>query len=633
MSRVLRTLPLIAVLVLAASACKEGGTIAVHSLDFKGVQHVDVDRLKAALATKENTKVPVVGWELPWGRKNYFDRGRFDADLKRIEAFYADRGYPDARVTDFDVQLNDKQDAVDITLTIDEGQPVTIAGVEFRGFDAVPADHLESMKKSMPLKVGEPRDRQEVIATHELAVNELRDHGFPYARVATDESDGSNSRRATIVFTAEPGPIAHFGDIEIAGNSSVSDRVIQRQLTFKPGDLYRRSIVQDSQRRLYAMDLFQFVNIESLDPEQQQPLVNTRVTVAEGKHQRVNFGVGYGTEEKARADGEYRHVNFLGGARTAGVHARWSSLDRGLRLDFTQPYFFAPHLSLGGEGQQWYTFTPAYKSVVTGAKATLTHRESQRFSWAVSLTSERNSSTIDQEVLNNPELFPELIATAVALGLDPRTGKQEGTLDALGFDLNLSTADSVLNARRGYQFAFHAEQAGRLLPGTFNYDALTIDARHYIPVSDSLVIANRVQVGGINAAGNDPTQVPFSRKYFLGGATSIRGWGRYEVSPASNGLAFGGNSMFAFSSELRMSLGGNLGAVAFLDAGNVWAGDLEYKLGDLRYAVGPGLRYQTPVGPIRFDLGYQLNPIDGLLVNGKPQPRRWRIHFSIGQAF
>jgi outer membrane protein insertion porin family len=152
-------------------------------------------------------------------------------------------------------------------------------------------------------------------------------------------------------------------------------------------------------------------------------------------------------------------------------------------------------------------------------------------------------------------------------------------------------------------------------------------------VSDSLVIANRVQVGGINAAGNDPTQVPFSRKYFLGGATSIRGWGRYEVSPASNGLAFGGNSMFAFSSELRMSLGGNLGAVAFLDAGNVWAGDLEYKLGDLRYAVGPGLRYQTPVGPIRFDLGYQLNPIDGLLVNGKPQPRRWRIHFSIGQAF
>ena len=74
------------------------------------------------------------------------------------------------------------------------------------------------------------------------------------------------------------------------------------------------------------------------------------MTVAEGKHQRVNFGVGYGTEEKARVDAEYHHVNFLGGARSAGAHARWSSLDRGVRLDFNQPYFFRPHFSLGVEG-------------------------------------------------------------------------------------------------------------------------------------------------------------------------------------------------------------------------------------------------------------------------------------------
>ena len=142
------------------------------------------------------------------------------------------------------------------------------------------------------------------------------------------------------------------------------------------------------------MELFQFVNIEPLEPGLQQPEVPTRVTVAEGKHQRVNFGVGYGTEEKARADAEYHHVNFLGGARSAGVHGRWSSLDRGVRLDFNQPYFFAPHFSLGGEAQQWYTFTPAYNSIVTGGKVTLTHRHSARTSWAVSLTSERDSSSI-----------------------------------------------------------------------------------------------------------------------------------------------------------------------------------------------------------------------------------------------
>src|SRR5688572_14797527 len=112
---------------LLAGGCKEEGAITVRKLEFQGVQAVDPSRLKNALATRENTKVPLVGWELPWGRKNYFDRSRFDADLKRIEAFYADRGYPDARVTGFDVQLNEAQDAVDVTLTIEEGEPVRIA--------------------------------------------------------------------------------------------------------------------------------------------------------------------------------------------------------------------------------------------------------------------------------------------------------------------------------------------------------------------------------------------------------------------------------------------------------------------------------------------------------------------------
>jgi outer membrane translocation and assembly module TamA len=114
----------------------------------------------------------------------------------------------------------------------------------------------------------------------------------------------------------------------------------------------------------------------------------------------------------------------------------------------------------------------------------------------------------------------------------------------------------------------------------------------------------------------------------------MRGWGRYEVSPLSaSGLPLGGTTLLAFSSELRLVLKGNLGGVLFLDAGNVWDRRSAVDLGDLRYAVGPGLRYQTPVGPVRFDVGYQLTPIEGLLVNGEPEKRRWRLHFSIGQAF
>ena len=615
---------------LASSACQEEGTIAVHSLKFEGVKAVDAGRLKGALATKQSSKIP-------WGRKAYFDRSRFDADLKRIQAFYADRGYPDARVTGFDVKLNDKQDAVDLTVTIAEGEPTRVASVDFVGFDGIPPEHLDDLKKRVPLKVGEPRDRQLVVATHELAVNELRDHGYPYAKVETNETNpNGDTKQSALTFTGQPGTLAHFGTLEISGNRSVSNRIIERQLTFKPGDLYRRSLVQDSQRRLYGLELFQFVNVEPLTGEQQPADVPTRITVAEGNHQRVNFGVGYGTEERGRVDAEYHHVNFLGGARSAGAHARYSSLDRGIRLDFNQPYFFRPHFSLGGEAQQWYTETPAYRSTVRGAKATLTHRQSAQTSWSISLQSEFDTSSVDPSVLLDESLY----TTLIALGLNPVTGEQRGTLNATGFDFQRSTADNLLNAHRGYQLAFHVEQAGRFVPGSFNYYAWSADGRHYLPVSDKVTVATRLQLGNIRPFG-DPgpdasveQNVPFSKRYFLGGATSIRGWGRYEVSPLSeSGQPYGGDSMLAASAELRAVLRGNLGGVLFLDFGNVWAESYGIRLNDLRYSIGPGLRYQTPIGPIRLDLGYQLNKIPGLIVSGDSTPRRYRIHFSIGQAF
>jgi outer membrane protein insertion porin family/translocation and assembly module TamA len=357
------------------------------------------------------------------------------------------------------------------------------------------------------------------------------------------------------------------------------------------------------------------------------------VTVAEGDHQRVHVGVGYGTEEKARVDGEYHHVNFFGGARTAGVHARWSSLDRGVRADLTQPYLFSPTFALGVEGQQWYTFTPAYESIVSGGKITVAQSLSRLTKWSVSIQSEFNSSRIDPDLLGDLPTYLELRDDLIALGLDPTTDSQDGTLNAVAADFDRSTADNLLNPTRGYQIVLHLESAGRWLPGSFNYVAFTADGRHYQPIGKRIVVANRVQLGTIDGR-DEPGSVPFSRKYFLGGASSMRGWGRYEVSPISgSGLPLGGNSLFALSSEVRAALVGNVGGVLFADAGNVWAKEWDFDLADLRYDMGAGIRYRTPIGPIRFDVAYQLNPIDGLVVEGDTTPRRWRIHFSIGQAF
>jgi outer membrane protein assembly complex protein YaeT len=619
-----RSLVILLVLVAAAIgvACREEGNITIASLDFNGVEQVDRGALTSALQTRRGSR-------LPWGRKRFFDRSAFEADLKRIEAFYRDRGFPDARVASFDVQLNDTQDQVAVTVNISEGEPVLVANTELTGFDVLSEGDRQGLQDALPLRPDRPFDRQVALAARERALNELRDHGYPYASVTvTDHEAGPRRRR--VVFEAAPGILAHFGPIEINGQVSVSENVIRRQLTFSPGDVFTRREMRESQRKLYGLELFEFVNIESQEEAASQaPAVPVRVTVAEGKHQKVTFGVGYGTEEQGRTRLRWDHLNFLGGARHMGFEGKWSSLDRGVRAEYREPFFLRPHFSLNFDGQAWQAAEPVYSLNSLGGRATLRHQANTQNFWTVSLINEYQRSLVTAEALEDFTVRDELIA----LGLDPTDGELTGTLSAVAFHVSRNTTNSLLDARSGYVLNAHLEQAGRWMRGSFDYWSATAEGRHYLSAGRTLVFANRLRLGTIDPLG-DQDSIPFYKRYFLGGSSSIRGWGRFEVSPISGfGLPIGGNTMLEGSSEVRAPLGGKVGVVAFLDYGNVWSRPGHFNPTDLRYAAGPGLRYLTPIGPARVDLGYQLNPIDNLRVNGEPQRRQWRVHFSIGQAF
>jgi len=589
--------------------------------------------LKSVLATSASSKIP-------WGQKHYFSRDQFEADLKRIVAFYRDRGYPDARVTSFDAKLNDTQTAVSITVNIAEGDPILVERVTFSGFEPLPEQHRTALESGLPLKAGLPLDRALLQASREAALDELKDHGYPYATVKITENPGNSDHQRVVQLTADAGSLARFGPIEINGNVSVTDNIVRRQLTYRPGQLFRQSALQESQRKLYGPELFDFANVEPLQADEKPTDVPTRVTVTEGKHQKVNFGVGYGSEEKARVQIDWRHVNFLGGARTAGVLARYSALDRGVRLNFKEPYIFGPRNDLTITGQTWHTDEPAFTLDTNGGRVTVTRRFRRtggpvlgsRPTTTLSLTyaNEYETYQISNEALQDPTVRDDLISW----GLDPRFGTGRGTRSAISLDGGRNTTNNLLDAKQGYVAAIHLEQAGKWLAGTWDYYELTGELRVFKSLSDRLVAAAQARMGGIDAFGSPELNVPFFKRYFLGGATNLRGWGRYEVSPLSAaGLPIGGFSFMNFSTELRANIWHNLGGVIFLDGGNVWGDRFSFDLPTMRYDVGPGLRYQTPIGPIRADLGFQLNPIPGLLVNGEPETRHFRFHFSIGQAF
>lgn len=622
------------VMLAGAAGCKEEGGVKVTSFNFSGNKAVTTGQLKSVLATSASSK-------LPWGTKHYFSREQFEADLKRISAFYLDRGYPDARVTSFDVKLNQDQTSVKVTVNVAEGEPVRAERIVFEGFESLPEQHRKSLDTRLPLKIGAPVDRALTQASREAALDELRDHGHPYASVHLEETEGSSPKQRVITMRADAGPVATYGEIQISGNATVNENVIRRQLTFRPGGLFRQSRLQESQRKLYQLELFDFANIEPVGTESKRESIPVRVTVTKSKHKKVNFGVGYGTEEKARAEIDWRHVNAFSGAETVGVHARYSGLDGGVRLTYKEPYLFSPRWSVTVDGQVWHTNEPAFDLTTRGGKITATRQFARgggpvlgrRPSMALSFTytNEYEESTISDAYRDDLSFRDELIA----LRLDPTKGESTGHRSAVGVDATRNTTDNLLDAKRGYVTTLHAEKAGGLLGGSYAYWELRGEGRAYQKVGTLAVLAIQARAGAITASGDENELVPFYNRYFLGGATNLRGWGRYEVSPLRFGLPLGGTKFTNASAELRAPLFGKVSGVLFVDGGRVWGepvGDFENDSG-WRYDVGPGIRYQTPIGPLRVDFGYQLNPIEGLLVNGKAEARRFRFHFSIGQAF
>jgi outer membrane protein assembly complex protein YaeT len=645
--RAFRILTLLFAGALALSACKEDGTgVEVKSLSFTGLKAVEASQLRSVLATTQSSI-------LPWNDKQYFDSTEFKADLQRIIAFYVDRGYPRARVRTFDVKLSDDQRSVRITIDIDEGEPRILERMTFEGFDAIPEDHRRVLEARLPLQPNQPLDRALAQANRELILDEFKDHGYPKPSVDMREVAGTSEERRVLSYTARPGRIAYVGPVEINGAMSVDEGIVRRQLSFRSGDLFEQSKLRDSQRKLYSLELFNFVNVEAVAGAGDNAVqgsdadrIPTRVTLTEGKHRKVNFGIGYGSEEQARAQIDWRHVNFFGGARTAGVLARYSNLDRGVRLNFKQPYLFTRRHNATLSGQYWFSDEPAFQLTTIGGRATITREFGasrsaifgNRAGTTVALTyaNEWEDYKIDEATVADPTVRDELIA----LGLNPdcqigpRCGAGAGQSSALILDGVRDTTGNILDAKRGYFANLHFEQAGKILGGNFDYFEASGEARYYQSIGRRLVVAVRARGGSIDSNGDEEALVPFFKRYFLGGATNLRGWGRFEVSPLSgNGNPIGGHTFANFSVEARVPIVGKFGGVLFLDGGNVWSEPWDFNVRDMRYDIGPGLRYMTPLGPIRLDLGFQMNPIEGLLVNGKKQSRPLRIHFSIGQAF
>ena len=337
----------------------------MNQLKFTGVKAVKESQLRAALATTKSSK-------LPWGAKHYFTREQFDADLKRATAFYRDRGYPDAKVKTFDVKLNPEQDGVDITVDIDEGQPIVVEAIEYKGFEVLPPKHLIELKDRIPLKTGQPLDRALAQVTRESALDEVKDHGYPYASVRLNDRAGGNEHSRILTIAATPGTLARYDrSTSSATPASATPSCCGSSRSNRAGVTGSVTLKRASASSISSRPFSSRTSSRTVPEGQQPELVPTKITVTEGKHRKVNFGLGYGSEEHLRTKIDWRHVNFFGGARTMQLIGQDSSLDRGVRLNFKQPAFPAPRYGMTVSGQWWHNDEPAYVLDTQGGSVTI----------------------------------------------------------------------------------------------------------------------------------------------------------------------------------------------------------------------------------------------------------------------
>lgn len=333
------------------------------------------------------------------------------------------------------------------------------------------------------------------------------------------------------------------------------------------------------------------------------------VDLVEAPKREIRFGVGYSTEDGPRGLAAWRDYDFYGGARQLGFTARISQLRRSIAADFVQPHF------------------PSQTS-----RFRLVFAQEQYDEDTYTLNQTRGSPRVEWDIVPGLAAYGFYRAELDLLSgvrrpvreRIPSAAPDTSILSGFGFGLDWNATDDLLDPTRGWILSGSVEPVGSVLGGDVDFWRAIIEGRMYQPLVFGLIGAMRLRLGGA-----EPTDgaklLPLFERFYAGGINSVRGYARRRVGPLAEDEPIGGHSLVETSIELRRAITDDIGAAIFVDGGQVSLQSFDFPFGDLQYGTGFGLRYRSPVGPIRVDLGFPLEP--------RGDDARWQIYLSVGQTF
>ncbi|MBZ4684685.1 MAG: outer membrane protein assembly complex, YaeT protein [Desulfomicrobiaceae bacterium] len=592
-------------------AVHEGKKLYVEEIVIQGAKQLSPSEIKDQLALSERG---IFSWITGSGvlREEMLDR-----DAAAIEAYYANRGFLNARAGQPKVEFTD--DGIVVTYQIEEGDRYRVDHVVFGGDILTNATDLAQITTLDDLaKDKEFLDRSVI----RKDLNALSDHystfGYAFAEADVDIQRNEDAKTVAVTYVLRKGPKMSIGRVIIQGNTRTRDNVIRREMRLADGDLFNGALLRRSNARLTKLDFFETVEIIP-EPTARPDTLDLRVKVKEKSTGMLAAGAGYSTYSKVFFSGQILERNLFGMGYQLGFKGTISSKSADYTATFWNPHYEDSDLGVGLSLYNTMDEYTDYDRQSMGGRLLFGYPlgEYTQLSWNYRLeryTIEDVDDDADQEI---------------------KDIEGHNWASALYVRVTRDTTDRRINPTKGSVNTLSVEYSGGILGGDDDFVKYIADTNWYFPLFWSTVFHAHAQ-GGILHENTSDT-VPHFERFFLGGMNSVRGYETRAISPRytsidaqggyEEGTEKGGYKSFFTNLEYIFPIHKEMGimGVVFFDAGQVWDKDESLDF-DLYKSVGAGIRWYSPLGPLRLEYGYPLDEIEG-------EKRKGRFEFAVGQFF
>ena len=592
-------------------------------------------------------------------RHGRFSKAYLNRDVNTIRDLYRSNGFQDVDVTGREVDdYAGKKYDIAVFIDLKEGPQWFVSALKIEGTSKQEEDYLRSILHSTE---GQPYSELNVATDRDNTLDFYYNNGYPKAKFEFVSTAGVEPNHMDLVFRIDPGERVFVRDVLVSGLVVTDPALVTQRISLKKGDPLSQNKITDSQRRLYDLGIFARVNTALQNPEGDEPTKYVLYSVEEAR--RYSFNAGFGAEIARIGGGTTNldapagttgfsprvslgitRLNFLGLGHTIGLQTRVSTLEQRALLTYLAPQFEgSPNLNLQINGlfdisKDVRTFSSRREegSIQLGRK--LSKVQSVQFRYTF------RKVNILGAPLVTPELIP-ILSQPVRVGL-------------LGATFIQDRRDDPTDSRRGVYNTVDMAFASNVFGSQTGFGRVIARNSTYHRLSKSLVLARSTFFGTINRYAG-LADIPLAERFFSGGSSSHRAFPDNQAGPRdfTTGFPLGGRALFVNSVELRFPMiGDNIGGVLFNDMGNVYSSVSSISmrwhqrgLQDFDYGVqsfGYGIRYKTPIGPVRVDLslspnsphffGFRGTREELLFGGGRQVTQRinvFQFHFSLGQAF